>query len=94
MVPVSKKDGKVWMCVDFRDLNKASPKDDFPVPHIDILVDNMAEHALLSFIDGFSGYNQIKMAPKDMENTSFITLWGTYYYKVMLFGLKNAGATY
>ena len=79
MVPVSKKDGKVWMCVDFRDLNKASPKDDFPVPHIDILVDNMAEHALLSFIDGFSGYNQIKMAPKDMENTSFITLWGTYY---------------
>ena len=94
MVPVSKKDGKVWMCVDFRDLNKASPKDDFPVPHIDILVDNMAEHALLSFIDGFSGYNQIKMAPKDMENTSFITLWGTYYYKVMLFGLKNAGVTY
>ena len=94
MVPVSKKDGKVWMCVDFGDLNKASPKDDFPVPHIDILVDNMAEHALLSFIDGFSGYNQIKMAPKDMENTSFITPWGTYYYKVMLFGLKNAGVTY
>ena len=82
------------MCVDFRDLNKVSPKDDFPLPHIDVLVDNIAGHALLSFMDGFSGYNQIKMAPKDMEKTSFITSWGTYYYKVMTVGLKNAGATY
>ena len=82
------------MCVDFKDLNKASPKDDFPLPHIDILVDNTAGHALLSFMNGFSGHNQIKMAPKDMEKTSFITPWGTYYYKVMPFGLKNAGATY
>ena len=66
VVPVPKKDGKVRMCVDFRDLNKASPKDDFPLPHIDILVDNTAGHALLSFMDGFSGYNQIKMAPEDI----------------------------
>ena len=73
VVPVPKKDGKVRMCVDFRDLNKASPKDDFSLPHIDILVDNTTGHALLSFIDGFLGYNQIKMAPKDMEMTSFIT---------------------
>ena len=51
------------MCVDFRDLNKASPKDDFPLPHINVLVDNIARHALLSFIDKFLGYNQIKMAP-------------------------------
>ena len=94
VVPVPKKDGKVRMCVDFRDLNKASPKDDFPLPHIDVLVDNTAGHALLSFMDGFSGYNQIKMAPEDMEKTSFITPWGTYCYKVMPFGLKNAGATY
>ena len=49
---------------------------------------------MLSFMDGFLGYNQIKMAPKDMEKTSFITPWGTYCYKVMSFGLKNAGATY
>ena len=56
VVPVSKKDGKVRMCVDFRDLNKASSNDDFPLPHIDILVDNVAGHALLSFMDGFSGY--------------------------------------
>ena len=94
LVPEPKKDGKVKMCVDFRDLNKASPKDDFPLPHIDILVDNTAGHALLLFMDGFSGYNQIKMAPEDMEKTSFITPWGTYCYKVMPFGLKNAGATY
>ena len=94
VVPVLKKDGKVRMCVDFRDLNKASPKDDFPLPHIDILVNNTAGHALLSFMDGFSGYNQIKMALEDIEKTFFITLWGAYCYKVMPFGLKNAGATY
>ena len=94
IVPVPKKDGRVRMCVDFRDLNKACPKDDFPLPHIDVLVDSTAGHALLSFMDGFSGYNQIKMAPEDMEKTSFITQWGTYCYKVMPFGLKNAGATY
>ena len=82
------------MCVNFRDLNKGSPKDDFPLPHIDILVDNTTGHALLSFMDGFSRYNQIKMALEDMEKTSFITPWGTYCYKVMPFGLKNVGATY
>ena len=94
VVPVPKKNGKVRMCVDFRDLNKANPKDDCPLPHIDVLVENTAGHALLSFMDGFSWYNQIKMALEDMEKTSFITPWGTYCYKVMLFGLKNAGATY
>ena len=72
----------------------ASPKDDFPSPHIDILVDNPTKRALFSFMDGFSRYNQIKMALEDMEKTSFITLWGTYCYKVMPFSLKNAGATY
>ena len=94
VVPVPKKDGKVRVCVDFRDLNKASPKDDFPLPHIDMLVDSTAGHPMLSFMDGFSGYNQILMALEDMENTSFITEWGTYCYRVMPFGLKNAGATY
>ena len=62
VVPVPKKDGKVRMCVDFQDLNKASPKDDFPFPHIDVLVNNTTSHALLLFMDGFSGYNHIKMA--------------------------------
>src|SRR6266487_5748678 len=94
IVPVPKKDGKVRMCVDYRDLNKASPKDDFPLPHIDVLVDNTAKSKVFSLMDGFSGYNQIKMAPEDREKTSFITPWGTFCYKVMPFVLKNARATY
>ena len=75
-------------------MNKASPKDDFPLPHIDMLVDSTAGHPMLSFMDGFSGYNKILMALEDMEKTSFIIEWGTYCYRVMPFGLKNAGATY
>ena len=94
VVLVPKKDGKVRVCVDFRDLNKASPKDDFPLPHIDMLVDSTAGHPMLSFMDGFSGYNQILMALEDVEKTSFIIEWGTYCYWVISFGLKNAGATY
>ena len=73
VMPVLKKDREVRMCVDFRDLNKACPKDDFPFPHIDVLVDNMVGSALMSFMDGFSRYNQIKMAPKDMTKTTFTT---------------------
>ncbi|RVW53505.1 Retrovirus-related Pol polyprotein from transposon 297 [Vitis vinifera] len=94
VVPIPKKDGKVRVCVDFQDLNKASPKNDFPLPHIDMLVDSTAGHLMLSFMDGFSGYSQVLMAPEDMEKTSFTTEWGTYCYRVMPFGLKNAGATY
>ena len=71
VVPVPKKDGKVRMCVDFRDLNKACPKDDFPLPHINVLVDNTTGSVLMSFMNGFLGYNQIKMAPKDMTRTTF-----------------------
>ena len=59
-----------------------------------MLVDSTVEHAMFSFMDGFLGYNQIFMAPEDMEKTSFITEWGTYCYRVMPFGLKNVGATY
>ncbi|RDX69713.1 hypothetical protein CR513_51131, partial [Mucuna pruriens] len=80
IVPVPKKDGKVRMCVDYRDLNKASPKDNFPLPHIDTLVDNTACHQIFSFMDGFSGYNQIRMAPEDREKTTFTTTWGTFCY--------------
>ncbi|KAK8586274.1 hypothetical protein V6N13_082087 [Hibiscus sabdariffa] len=63
IVHVPKKDGKVRMCVDYRDLNKASPKDNFPLPHINTIVDNTTGHSWFSFMDGFSGYNQIKMHP-------------------------------
>ena len=94
IVLVPKKDGKVRMCVDYRDLNRVSPKDNFPLPHIDTLMDNTAKHSLFSFMDRFSSYNQIRMTPEDMEKTTFLTMWGTFCYKVMPFGLKNAGATY
>ena len=82
------------MCIDFTDLNKACPKDSFPLPRIDMLVDATTSRELLSFMDAFSGYNQILMHPNDQEKTAFITERGIFYYKVMPFGLKNAGATY
>ena len=72
MVSVPIKDDKVRMCVDYLDLNRASPKDDFPLPHIDVLVDNTAQYKIFSFMDGFSGYNQNKIAPEDMKKTTFI----------------------
>ncbi|XP_065039397.1 uncharacterized protein LOC135673925 [Musa acuminata AAA Group] len=75
-------------------LNNACPKDCYPLPKIDQLVDAMAGHARLSFMDTYSGYNQIRMAPEDREHTAFLTGQGVYFYKVMPFGLKNAGATY
>jgi hypothetical protein len=64
-VVVSKKDNKIKVCVDIRDLNKVSPKDDFPLPHIDILVDNATKSSIYSFMDGFSRYNKIKMVKED-----------------------------
>lgn len=73
IAPIPKKDGKVRMCANYRDLNKASPKDDFPLPHIDVLVDNTTKFSIIPFKDGFSGYNQIKMTPKDMDKAIFIT---------------------
>ena len=82
------------MCVDFTDLNKAYPKDSFPLPRIDQLVDSTTGYKLLTFMDAFSGYNQIMMDENDQEKTSFITSRGLFCYKVMPFGLKNAGATY
>ncbi|GKV44628.1 hypothetical protein SLEP1_g51790 [Rubroshorea leprosula] len=93
IVPVMKKDGRVRVCMDYRNLNKAIPKDDFPLPHIQILLDNATKNARFSFVDSYSRYNQIKME-EDKLKTTFITQWGTFCYKVMPFGLKNAGATY
>ena len=61
------------MCVDYRDLNQASPKDNFPLPHIDTLIDNTTTNAMFSFMDGFSGYNQIKMADEDKSKIAFVT---------------------
>ncbi|KAI5351522.1 hypothetical protein L3X38_004413 [Prunus dulcis] len=93
-VMVRKSTGGWRMCQDYTDLNKACPKDSFPLPRIDQLVDATAGHELLSFMDAYSGYNQIFMHPPDSEHTAFITDKGLYCYNVMPFGLKNAGATY
>jgi len=82
------------MCVDFTDLNKACPKDSYPLASIDALVDSAFGCKVLSFLDAFSGYNQIKMHPRDERKTAFMTETSSYCYKVMPFGLKNAGATY
>ena len=80
--------------MDFIDLNNACPKDSFPLPRIDQLIDLIAGHELLTFMDAFSGYNQILVKKEDQEKTVFVTSQGLYCYKVMSFGLKNAGATY
>ena len=84
----------LFRSVDFTGLNQACPKDSFPLPKIDQLVDSTARHKLLTFMDAFFGYNQILMAEEDQEKTAFVTSQGLYCYKVMPFELKNAGATY
>ena len=94
IVPVKKKNGQIRVCVDFRDLNKACPKDDFPLPITEMMIDAITEYKVFSFMDGSSGYNQIKMAAEDAIHTAFRTPKGIFCYKVMPFGLKNAGATY
>nr|KYP48306.1 Transposon Ty3-I Gag-Pol polyprotein [Cajanus cajan] len=94
VVLVKKSSGKWRMCVDYTDLNKACPKDSYPLPSIDMLVDGASGHALLSFLDAYSGYNQIMMYPPNKVHTSFIIDCANYYYRVMPFDLKNTGATY
>ena len=82
------------MCTDFIDLNRASPKDSYSLSRIDILVDITVRHQLLSLMDIFSGYNQVKLDEVNKEKTSFVTSQSLFCYKVMPFGLKNVGATY
>ena len=91
---VKKKNRKWRVCVYFTDFNKAYPKDPFPLPWIDQLVNAMVGHPLMSFLNAFQGYYQIPLALDDQEKTSFVTPIGNYHYKVMPFGLKNAGSTY
>ena len=94
IVPVKKKNGQICCCVDFHNLNKTCPKDEFPLPNIHLLVDSVVASFMFSFVDGYSRYNQIRMAAKDAEKSAFRTPIGNFYYIVMPFGLKNVGATY
>ncbi|KAK2362505.1 hypothetical protein QL285_087565 [Trifolium repens] len=96
IVPVIKKNGSLRVCIDFRDLNNATPKDEYAMPVAEMLVDSAAGHEYLSMLDGYSGYNQIFIAEDDIPKTAFRCpgALGTYEWVVMPFGLKNAGATY
>jgi len=82
------------MCTNYTDLNKDFPKDSYPLPSIDRLIDGAVDQTILSFLDGYSGYNQVQMHPRDKEKTTFMTDCNNFCYEVMSFGLKNAGATY
>jgi hypothetical protein len=96
IVPVYKKNGKMRVCIDFRDLNRATPMDGYPMPVADLLVDAAAGHKVISFMDGNTGYNQFFMAIEDISKTTFRCPGhiGLFEWIVMTFGLKNAGATY
>ena len=91
IVLVTKKNGKIQVCINFRDLNEACPKDEFPLPITDVMIDNKYRFERMPFMDRFCGYNQIKMYPNDEKYTSFRTPLGVYCYTVMPFELKNAG---
>jgi hypothetical protein len=93
-VLVKKLNGDWRMCIDFTDLNKACPIDPFSIPRIDQLVDSTSGFAYISFMDVFSRYNQIMTHPDNEEKTTFVTDQGLFCYKVMPFGLRNAGVTY
>jgi hypothetical protein len=94
LVPVAKKQGTIRVCVDYRDLNKACPKDNYPTLFIDQIIDNCAGSVIFSFMVGFYGYNQIEILPTYQHKTTFICPWGTFAYRKIPFGLKNAGATF
>jgi hypothetical protein len=93
-VLVQKKNGKWRMCVDYMGLNKACPKDPFPLPRIDQVVDSTSGCETLCFFYAYSGYHQIAMKESDQLVTSFITPFELFCYVTMLFSLKNTGAMY
>jgi ribonuclease HI len=94
LVPVRKKSGEIRLCVDFRNLNRSSRKDNYPLPNMEHILQRVIGASRISMIDGFSGYNQISVMPEDREKTTFTTPWGTFMYAKMPFGLMNVGAMF
>ena len=93
-VLVDKKQGTIRICTEFCGLNKACPKDNYPTPFIDQIIDACAGSEVFSFMDGFFGYNQIQINPEDQHKMDFIFPWGTFAYNKIPIGLKNSGATF
>ena len=94
LVIVRNKNGEIRLCADFRNLNKCSKNDNYPLPKMEHLLQQVSGAKVMSFIDGFSGFNQIVVHPDDQEKTTFTTPWGTFMYAKMSFGLMNVGATF
>jgi hypothetical protein len=94
VVPVRKKNGEICICIDFRNLNLASLKDNYPLPNMEHVLQSVTGSGMMSMLDGFSGYNQVLVFEDDRYKTAFTTPWGTYAYVRMPFGLMNTGATF
>jgi hypothetical protein len=94
LVPVRKRNGEIKLCVDFRNLNKISKKDNYPLPKMEHILQRVTRESKISMIDGFSSYNQIFVLAEDRENTTFTTPWGAFMYSKMPVGLMNIGATF
>jgi len=94
LVPVRKKSGEIKLCVDFRNLNRISKKENYPFHNMEHILQMVTGASRISMIDGFSGYNQISVMPEDREKIAFTTPWGTFMYAKIPFGLMNAGATF
>ena len=94
LVIVRKKNGEIRLCVNFRKINKCSKKDNYPLPKMEHLLQRVSRASVMSFLDGFSGYNQVFVHPDDQEQTTFTTPWGTFMHIKMPFGLMNARDTF
>jgi hypothetical protein len=94
LVLVNKKQGTIQICIDYRDINKSFPKENYPTPFVDQIVDDCVRSEIFSLMDGFFGYNQINILPADQHKTAFICPWRTFAYWKLPFGLKNVGANF
>ena len=94
LVHVRKNSGEIRLCVDFRNRNQISLKDNYPLPKMDHILQRVVGSQRMSMLDGFSSYNQVVVYLEDQENTTFTTPWGTFMYAKMPFGLMNARATF